>query len=58
MPKSSEITIKECHDCGQTGKLIITILRIASYFLISIKVQNGVQLIMVYFYVMNVVVFI
>ncbi len=22
MPKGSETTVKECHDCGQTGKLI------------------------------------
>jgi hypothetical protein len=22
MPKGSETTIKECHDCGQSGKLI------------------------------------
>ena len=25
MPKGSETTIKECHDCGQSGKLITRI---------------------------------
>jgi hypothetical protein len=23
MPKGSETTIKECHDCGQSGELIL-----------------------------------
>jgi hypothetical protein len=23
MPKGSETTIKECHDCGQTGEFIL-----------------------------------
>jgi hypothetical protein len=57
MPKTSDMNMKECHDCGHHGNTRTHIVTLSSYFIVE-QVPNGARSIMVFFFVMNVVVYI
>ena len=41
MPKGSETTVKECHDCGQTGELIYRSILSNDFGFILLCIDKG-----------------